>query len=140
MVAYLRAFVNFEQKNRAKLLPMAYNNANTGTSLFELHCKFNSRVLFEENVNTKSKFKFTKALQQEVKDLPADCRRNLQKAQELQTKAHVKGLRSMTTQIQITSDRNVQHIAAIARLDVLSEVDAYLVAALGSTRISTVRF
>lgn len=67
MVAYLRAFVNIEQNNRAKLLPMAYNNANTGTSLFELHCKFNSRVLFEENVNPKSKFKFTKALRQEFR-------------------------------------------------------------------------
>ena len=44
MEAYLQAFVNFEQNNWARLLPMAefaYNNAknaSTGYILFELNC------------------------------------------------------------------------------------------------------
>ena len=50
MEAYLRAFVNFEQNDWARLLPMAefaYNNAknaSTGFTPFELNCGYHSRV------------------------------------------------------------------------------------------------
>ena len=46
MEVYLQAFVNFEQKDWAQLLPMAefaYNNAknaSTGFTLFELNCGY----------------------------------------------------------------------------------------------------
>ena len=50
MEAYLRAFVNYEQDNWVRLLPMAefaYNNAkhaSTGYTLFELNCTYHPRV------------------------------------------------------------------------------------------------
>ncbi len=57
MKAYLRAFVNWEQDDWARLLPIAefaYNNtksASTGHILFELNCGYHSRVSFKEDVN-----------------------------------------------------------------------------------------
>ena len=59
--AYLRAFVNWEQDNWAKLLPMtkfAYNNAknaSTGHTPFKLNCGYQPRVSFKEDVNPCSK-------------------------------------------------------------------------------------
>ena len=50
MKAYLRAFVNFEQNDWTRLLPMAeftYNNAknaSTGFTPFELNCRYHLRV------------------------------------------------------------------------------------------------
>ena len=61
MEAYLRVFVNLEQNNLAKLLPMAefdYNNAkNTSTSHtpFELNCGYHLWMLYEEEVDFCSK-------------------------------------------------------------------------------------
>ena len=77
MEAYLRAFVNFEQDDWARLLPMvefAYNNAknaSTGTSPFELNSGFNPRVSFEEDVDPRSMSKSAKSLRQELRDLLA---------------------------------------------------------------------
>ena len=51
MKAYLWAFINFEQNNWARRLPIAkfaYNNAknaNTGHTLFELNCGYHSWIL-----------------------------------------------------------------------------------------------
>ena len=51
MEAYLRAFVNFEQNDWARLLPMAefaYNNAknaSTGYTPFKLNCGYHPRML-----------------------------------------------------------------------------------------------
>ena len=56
MEAYLRAFVNWEQNDWARLLPMAefaYNNAKnarTGHTPFELNCGYHPRVL--ERIST----------------------------------------------------------------------------------------
>ena len=56
--AYLQAFVNFEQNDWARLLPMAnfaYNNAknlSTGHTLCKLNCGYYPCVSFEENTNT----------------------------------------------------------------------------------------
>ena len=55
--AYLQAFVNFEQNNWAKLLPMAefaYNNTKntkTGYTPFELNFGYYFCIFFEENNN-----------------------------------------------------------------------------------------
>ena len=55
--ASLRAFVNLEQNNWARLLPMAkfaYNNAKnatTGYMSFELNCSNHVCVLFKEDIN-----------------------------------------------------------------------------------------
>ena len=57
---YLQAFVNFEQNDWARLLPMAkfaYNNAknsSTGHTPFELNCGYHPRVSFEEDTDPRS--------------------------------------------------------------------------------------
>ncbi len=60
MKAYLRAFVNWEQDDWARLLPIAefaYNNAKNASisqTPFELNCGYHPRVSFEENVDPRS--------------------------------------------------------------------------------------
>ena len=55
--AYLRVFVNYEQDNWARLLPMAefaYNNAkyaSTGYRTFELNCGYYLRVSYKKDVD-----------------------------------------------------------------------------------------
>ena len=55
--AYLQVFINFEQNNWARLIPIAefaYNNAqNTSTSYmpFELSYVYHPRVFFKEDTN-----------------------------------------------------------------------------------------
>ena len=97
MEAYLRAFVNYEQDNWARLLPMAefaYNNAkhaSTGYTPFELNCGYHPRVSYEEDVDPRSRSKAADELTEELRTLMAACRKNLQHAQELQKQAHNKG-------------------------------------------------
>ena len=68
MEAYLKAFVNFEQNDWAKLLPMAefaYNNAkneSTGHTFFELNCGYHLRVSYKEDINPRSKSKLADEL------------------------------------------------------------------------------
>ena len=60
MEAYLRAFVDFEQNDWARLLPMVeftYNNAknaSTGYMPFKLNCGYHPRMSYEEDVNLRS--------------------------------------------------------------------------------------
>ena len=60
MEAYLRVFVNFEQKDLARLLPIvefAYNNAknySTGHTPFELNCGYHPCVSSEKNTDPRS--------------------------------------------------------------------------------------
>ena len=60
MEAYLRAFVNFEQNDWARLLPMAefaYNNAknaSTGHTPFELNYGYHPRMSYKEDVDPRS--------------------------------------------------------------------------------------
>ncbi len=60
MKAYLRVFVNFEQDNWVRFLPIAkfaYNNtknASTCCTLFELNCGFYPQSSYEEDVNSHS--------------------------------------------------------------------------------------
>ena len=96
MEAYLRAFVNYEQDNWARLLPMAefaYNNAkhaSTGYTPFELNCGYHPRVSYKEDVDPRSRSKAADELTEELRNLMAACRKNLQNAQELQKRAHDK--------------------------------------------------
>ncbi len=87
--AYLRAFVNFEQDDWARLLPMAkfaYNNTkNTSTSHtpFELNCGYHPRAFYKQDVDPRSQSKSANELATELRKLMAVCRENLQHVQEL---------------------------------------------------------
>ena len=94
--AYLQAFVNFEQNDWARLLPMAefaYNNAknaNTGHTPFELNCRYHSCVFYKEDLDLCSKLKTTEKLSSKLQNLIAVCQQNLYHVQELQKQAHNK--------------------------------------------------
>ncbi len=102
MEAYLRAFVNWEQDDRARLLPMAeftYNNAknaSTGHTPFELNCGYYPRVSFEEDVDPRSRSRLANELAEELRELIEVCCQNLLHAQELQKRAHDKGVKSQS--------------------------------------------
>ncbi len=102
MEAYLRAIVNWEQDDWAKLLPMAefaYNNAknaSTGHTPFELNCGYHPSVSFEEDVDSCSRFCSANKLAEELRELIEVCYQNLLHAQELQKRAHDKGVKSQS--------------------------------------------
>ncbi len=89
MEAYLRAFFNWEQDDWARLLPMAefaYNNAwstSTRHTSFELNCGYHFKVLFKEDVDTRSRSRSANKLAEEVRELMEVCYQNLLHAQEL---------------------------------------------------------
>ena len=97
MEAYLRAFVNYEQDNQARLLPMAefaYNNAkyaSIGYTPFELNCGYHLCVSCKENIDPFSRSKAADELTKELRNLMAAYKENLQHAQELQKRAHNQG-------------------------------------------------
>ena len=99
MKAYLRAFVNFEQNDWARLLPImefAYNNAknaSTGHTPFELNCDYHPRMLYKEEVDSCSKLKSEDKLSADPRELMFICRENLHHAQNLQKQAHNKGVK-----------------------------------------------
>ena len=99
MEAYLRAFVNWEQNDWARLLPMAefaYNNsknASTGHTPFELNCGYHPRMSYEEEVDPRSQSKSADELSEELRELMVVYRENLHHAQELQKRAHNKGVK-----------------------------------------------
>ena len=96
---YFRAFVHFEQNDWAKLLPMAeftYNNAknaSTGHMPFELNYGYHPRISYEENVDPRSQSKSADELSTELRELIIVCRKNLYHAQDLQKRAHDKGVK-----------------------------------------------
>ncbi len=83
MEAYLRAFVNWEQDDWARLLSMAefaYNNAknaSTGHTSFELNCGYHPRVSFKENVDPCSRSRSGNELAEELRELMEVCCQNL---------------------------------------------------------------
>ena len=97
---YLKAFVNWEQDNWAKLLPMAefaYNNtknASIDQTPFEFNCDYHPRVFFEENVDTCLRSRFANELAEELRELMEVCYQNLLHAQELQKRVHDKKVKS----------------------------------------------
>ena len=96
MEGYLQVFVNFEQNDWARLLPMAefaYNNAknaSTGHTPFELNYVYHPRMSYKEDVYSRSQFKSADKLSAELKELMIVCQENLYHAQELQKRAHDK--------------------------------------------------
>ena len=96
MEAYLRAFVNWEQNDWARLLPIAeftynnFKNASTGHTFFELNCGYHHRMLYEEKVDPHSQSKSADELFKELKELIVVYYKNLHYAQEPQKRAHDK--------------------------------------------------
>ncbi len=83
MEAYLRGFVNWEQDDWARLLPMAeftYNNAknaSTGHTLFTLNCGYHPRVSFEKDVDPRSRSRSANKLAKRLRELMEVCCQNL---------------------------------------------------------------
>ena len=100
MKAYLRAFVNWEQNDWARLLPMAefiYNNTknvSTGHTPFELNCDFHLQVFFKDDVDRRFRSCFANVLVKELRELMDICQQTLFHAQELQKRANDKGVKA----------------------------------------------
>ena len=68
MEAYFQTFVNFKQNDWAQFLPIAkfaYNNAKNasiGHTLFKLNFGYYSRILYKDDVNSRSKSKLVDKL------------------------------------------------------------------------------
>ena len=83
MQAYFRAFVNWKQDNWAKLLPIAEfayhntKNTNTGHIPFKFNCGYRLRVSFKEDIDLRSRSRFTNKLAKELKELIEVCYQNL---------------------------------------------------------------
>ena len=83
MEAYLRAFINWEQNNWARLLliaEFAYNNAknaSTSHTPFELNCGYHPRVSFKEDIDSRSRSCSANELAEELKELIEVCCQNL---------------------------------------------------------------
>ena len=99
MKAYLWAFVNFEQNDWARFLPMAefaYNNAknaSTGYTSFKLNCGYHPCVSFEEDTNPRSQSKMAEELSSKLRELMTVYWENLHHTQEFQKRAHDKGVK-----------------------------------------------
>ena len=99
MEVYLQAFVNFEQNDWARFLPMAeftYNNANnasTGFTPFKRNCGYYPRVSYKEDLDPRSKLRIVEELSSELQELITVCQQNFHHAQERQKQAHNKGVK-----------------------------------------------
>ena len=69
-------------------------NASTGHTPFELNCGYHPQMSYEEEVDPRSKSKSADELSAELRELMIVCRENLHHAQELQKRAHDKGVKS----------------------------------------------
>ncbi len=100
MEAYLRAFVNWEQDDWARLLSMAEfaytnaKNASTGHTSFELNCGYHPIVSFKEDVDPRLRSRSANELAKELRELMKVCYQNRFYTQELQKKAYDKGVKS----------------------------------------------
>ncbi len=89
MDTYLRVFINWEQDDLAKLLPMAkfvYNNTkNTSTAhiSFELNCSCHSKVFLKKDIDLHSRSCSANKLVEELRELIEVCYQNLLHVQEL---------------------------------------------------------
>ncbi len=69
-------------------------NASTRHTLFELNCGYHPRVSFEEDVDPRSRSRSANKLSKELTELIEVCCQNLFHTQELQKRAHDKGVKS----------------------------------------------
>ena len=77
----------------------AYNNAknaSTGYILFKLNCGYHPWVSYKDDLDPHLKSKIVKKLSSELQNLMAICQQNLYYAQELQKRAHNKGVKSQS--------------------------------------------
>ncbi len=75
----------------------AYNNtknASIGHTPFELNCGYHPRVSFEEYVDLRLRSRSANELAEELRELMEVCCQKLLHAQELQKRAHDKGVKS----------------------------------------------
>ncbi len=75
----------------------AYNNAknaSTGHTPFELNCGYHPKVFFEKDVDLRSRSHSANKLAKKLRELIEVCCQNLLHAQELQRRAHDKGIKS----------------------------------------------
>ena len=75
----------------------AYNNAknaSTGHTPFELNCGSHFRFSFKEDIDPRSKSRSAKELVEELRQLIEICYQNLFHIQELQKRAHNKGVKN----------------------------------------------
>ena len=99
MEVYLRSFMNWEQNDWIRFLPMAefaYNNAinaNTSHTPFKLNCGFYPRVSFKDDIDLYSRSCFADKLTKELRELIDICQQNQFNAQKLQKRAHDKGVK-----------------------------------------------
>ena len=99
MEAYLQVFVDFEQKDWARLLPIAefaYNNAkntSTGHTPFELNYGYYPQMSYKEDVDLGFQSKSVNKLSAKLSELMIIYRENLHHTQELQKHAHDKGVK-----------------------------------------------
>ncbi len=83
METYLRAFVNWEQDDWARLLPMAefasnnVKNASTSHTPFKLNFGYYPRVSFEEAIDPYSRSRSANELAEELRELMEVCYQNL---------------------------------------------------------------
>ena len=74
----------------------AYNNAknaSTSYTIFKFNCGFHPQVFFEDDVDPCSKSRSVDKLAKELRKLMDICQQNLLYAQELQKRAHDKGVK-----------------------------------------------
>ena len=99
MEAYLRAFVNWEQNNWARLLPIVefayknFNNISTDQTLFELNCGYHLRMSYKEEVDPHSQSKSADKLSKELRKLIVACCQNFHHVQKLQKRDYNKGVK-----------------------------------------------
>ncbi len=97
---YLRSFINWESDDWVRLLQIAkftYNNAknaSTGYIPFEFNCGYHPRVSFKEDVDPHSRSCSAKKLAEELTEVMEVCCQNFFHSQELQKRAHDKGVKS----------------------------------------------
>ncbi len=83
METYLRAFINFEHNNWARLLPMAkfaYNNAknaSTNHTPFKLNCDYHPQASYEEYIDPCSQSKSADEIATALRKLMIVCREKL---------------------------------------------------------------
>ena len=73
----------------------AYNNAknaSTGYTPFELNCRYHSWVFYKKDLDLRPQSKIVEKLSSKLWNLMAACQQNLHYAQELQKRAHNKGV------------------------------------------------
>ncbi len=82
MEVYLRAFVNWEQDNWVKLLPMvefAYNNIKNASiehTFFEVNCSYHTRISFEEDLDPRLRSHSANELAEKLRKLIEVCCQN----------------------------------------------------------------